>query len=107
MTKKKLTPDVSELLDMLDKKQKFTIGDPAKAKEKAMHTIDTHEQKMKESLFRDFMNITLGDYINAAQSFNREMFGTKVDATQEAAFFTLFAFEQRAKRISDHYEHIN
>ena len=107
MTKKKLIPDVSDLLDMLDEKMKFSIGEPGKAKEKAMQTIRTHEEQIRESMFRDFMTLTLGDYINAAQTFNREMFGTKVDATQEAAFFTLFAFEERSKRISDHYQHIN
>ena len=107
MTKKKLIPDIAEILDMIDDKLKFSIKHPEEAKEKAMDYIEENEERINASVFKDFTTITLGDYINAAQVYNREMMGTKVDATQEAAFFTLFAFEERAKRIYDHYQYIN
>lgn len=107
MTKKKTIPDVSEILEMIDKKVKFSIKKPQQAKEKAMEHIEENEELINASVFKDFTTITLGDYINAAQVYNREMMGTKVDSNQEAAFFTLFAFEERAKRIYDHYQYIN
>ena len=86
---------------------KYAIKDPSQGKEKAMNEIYENEERINASVFKDFTTITLGDYINAAQVYNREMMGSKVDATQEAAFFTLFAFEERAKRIYDHYQYIN
>jgi hypothetical protein len=107
MTKKKDIPDIAEILRMVDDRMKYAIKDPADAKEKAMNEIYENEERINASVLKDFTTITLGDYINAAQVYNREMMGTKVDATQEAAFFTLFAFEERAKRIYDHYQYIN
>jgi hypothetical protein len=108
MKKKKPTiPDISEILDMIDEKLKFSIKHPSKGKEKAMDYIEENEERITASVLKDFTTITLGDYINAAQVYNREMMGSKLDATQELAFFTLFAFEERAKRLSDHYQHIN
>ena len=107
MTKKKDIPDVTEILKMVDEKLKFAIKHPQEAREKAMDYIEENEEFINESVFKDFTTITLGDYINAAHTYNREMMGSKLDSTQEAAFFTLFAFEERAKRIQSHYQYIN
>ena len=107
MTKKKLIPDVSDILGVANDKMKFSIKKPTEAKEKAMNEIEENAERINTSLYKDFATLTLGDYINAAQVFNREMMGTGMDDSQRAAYFTLFAFEERAKRISDHYTHIH
>ena len=107
MTKKKLIPDVSEILGQLDGKLKFGIRNPKEVKENNVDKIEESEKKLQESMFRDFNTLTLGDYIAAAHIYNREMMGSKPDATQEMAYFTLFAFEERAKRLMDHYTYIH
>ena len=104
--KKKPIPDITEILKMVDQKLKFSIKHPHKAKEKAMEYIEENEESINNSLFKDFATITLGDYISAAHAFNREALGGSMDATQRAAYFTLFAFEERAKRIQEHYTHV-
>ena len=97
---------ISELtIDKSDEIGKAIIEEFLNAKKNKY--IEENEERINESVFKDFTTITLGDYINAAQIYNREMMGSKLDATQEAAFFTLFAFEERAKRIHDHYQYIN
>ena len=106
MTKKKPIPDISEILEMIDKKVKFSIKPPHKAKEKAMEQIEENADDLNNSLLRDFATITLGDYISAAHAFNREAMSSSMDASQRAAYFTLFAFEERAKRIQEHYTHV-
>ena len=108
---KKSIPDVGAILDLLDRENKFTVSAPEQAKKKAnLRTINQYEEeeeKLIESLFRDFNSVTIGDYINAAHVYNREMLGQKVSTTQEMAYFTLFAFEERLKRITEHYTYIN
>jgi len=106
MTKKKPTPDIAEILKMVDEKIKFSIKHPSEAKEKAMDYIEENEESINESVLKDFATITLGDYISAAQVFNREAMGAAMDETQRAAYFTLFAFEERAKRIQEHYTYV-
>lgn len=92
---------------MVDDKIKYAIRDPKKARERAMNDIYENEEEINESVYRDFTTITLGDYISAAHAFNRETMGSPMDAAQRAAYFTLFAFEERAKRIEEHYTYIN
>jgi len=104
--KKKQIPDVTEILEAFDKKNKFTIRHPKLAKEKAMNDLIQRENEINEMAVRDFTTITLGDYINAAHALNRECVGTQ-DAEQRSAYFTLFAFEERAKRIFQHYTYIH
>jgi len=101
--KKKDIPDITEILKMVDDRMKYAIKDPKEAREKAMNEIYENEEQINESVYRDFTTITLGDYISAAHAFNRETMGTPMDAEQRAAYFTLFAFEERAKRIQEHY----
>jgi len=113
--KKKPIPDISEILDMFNESAKvveeayasFAIETPQKAREKKMLDTEEQEKKIEDILFRDFNTITLGDYINAAQVYNREMMGSKGTSPQEAAYFTLFAFEERLKRIVEHHTYIN
>ena len=88
---------------MVDDRMKYAIKDPKEAREKAMNEIYENEEQINQSLYKDFTTITLGDYISAAHAFNRETMGTPMDAEQRAAYFTLFAFEERAKRIQEHY----
>ena len=105
--KKKLIPDVTEILDSFDKKNKFAVKHPKDAKEKAMQELMQNEDEINEKVMRDFTTITLGDYIGAAHAFNREMMSPSMDAQQRSAYFTLFAFEERAKRIYEHYSYIH
>jgi NACalpha-BTF3-like transcription factor len=104
--KKKQIPDVSEILESFDKKTKFSIKKPKVAKEKAMQDLMDNEEMINEAVYKDFSTITLGDYISAAHAFNREMMSSNLDNDQRAAYFTLFAFEERAKRISEHFTYI-
>jgi hypothetical protein len=107
MNKKKPIPNVLEILEALDKESKFSIKKPEQAKERAVIQHDKTEQEEGAAMLQDFSAITLGDYISAAHSFNREMMGSNVGAHQKAAYFTLFAFEERAKRMEEHYTYIN
>jgi len=110
MTKsKKPIPNIADILEMFDIKSEdgYAARSPETGKEKAEENLKEQEENLIASVFRDFSTITIGDYINAAHAFNREMMGSKLDADQEMAYFTLFAFEERAKRISDHYTYIN
>ena len=109
MTKnKKPIPNIADILEMFDiKSEEYAVRSPEEGKEKAEADLKEREEELTASVFRDFSTITIGDYINAAHAFNREMMGSKLDANQEMAYFTLFAFEERAKRISDHYTYIN
>ena len=105
---KKPTPDIADILELFDKElAPYRIGDPASAKKKAEADLEDQEKKFDESIFRDFTTIQLGDYINAVHAFNREMMGNKLEPHQQAVYFTLFAFEERVKRIADHYTYIN
>tara|TARA_Y100001938_G_scaffold75442_1_gene104442 strand:- start:1907 stop:2230 length:324 start_codon:yes stop_codon:yes gene_type:complete len=106
MTKKKDIPDITEILRMVDDRMKYAIKHPAGAKEKAMNDIYENEDRINNSVYRDFTTITLGDYIGAAHAFNREMMSPSMDTEQRAAYFTLFAFEERAKRIQEHYSYV-
>jgi len=107
---KKPIPDVTEILKMYDKTlkktKKYTINSPEKAKEKAMNRIEQESDRINRGVYRDFTTITLGDYISAAHTFNREMMSSSMDSAQKAAYFTLFAFEERAKRISEHTQYV-
>jgi len=105
--KKKLIPDVSEIIEALDDKTKFSVKCPKAAKEKAMNDLMDSEEERNEMVFKDFTTITLGDYISAAHAFNREMMSPSMDAQQRSAYFTLFAFEERAKRIYEHCSYIH
>ena len=109
MTKsKKPIPNIADILEMFDiKSEEYAVRSPEEGKEKAEEDLREQEEKLTASVFRDFSTITIGDYINAAHAFNREMMGSKLDANQEMAYFTLFAFEERAKRMSEHYTYIN
>jgi hypothetical protein len=104
--KKKDIPDITEILRMVDDRMKYSIKNPKEAREKAMNEIYENEEEINESVYRDFTTITLGDYISAAHAFNREMLGAPMDEAQRAAYFTLFAFEERAKRIQEHYTYV-
>ncbi len=109
MTKsKKPIPNIADILEMFDIKseEEYAVRSPEEGKEKAEEDLREQEE-LTASVFRDFSTITIGDYINAAHAFNREMMGSKLDADQEMAYFTLFAFEERAKRMSEHYTYIN
>ena len=109
MTKsKKPIPNIADILEMFDIKSEegYAVRSPEEGKEKAEEDLREQEE-LTASVFRDFSTITIGDYINAAHAFNREMMGSKLDADQEMAYFTLFAFEERAKRMSEHYTYIN
>tara|TARA_R100000664_G_C2681304_1_gene89195 strand:- start:256 stop:579 length:324 start_codon:yes stop_codon:yes gene_type:complete len=106
MKKKPTIPDISEILKMVDDRMKYAIKSPEQAREKAMNEIYENEERINQSLYKDFTTITLGDYIGAAHAFNRETMGTPMDAEQRAAYFTLFAFEERAKRIQEHYTYV-
>jgi len=105
--KKKLIPDVSEIIEALDQKTKFSVKDPKLAKEKAMKDLMDNEDERNAMVYKDFTTITLGDYIGAAHALNREMMNPSMDAEQRSAYFTLFAFEERAKRIHEHYSYIH
>lgn len=104
--KKKPIPDVSDILEAFDNKNKFAIKHPAIAKEKAMEDLRNREEDINAMAARDFNTITLGDYISAAHVYNREIMGGTIDAEQRSAYFTLFAFEERAKRICEHFSYI-
>ena len=104
--KKKDIPDITEILRMVDDRMKYAIKHPEDAKEKAMNDIYDNEEQINNSVYRDFTTITLGDYIGAAHTFNREVMSPSMDEAQRAAYFTLFAFEERAKRIQEHYSHV-
>jgi len=106
---KKPTPDIADILKLFDEeiRESYPIAPPASGKEKAMASLEEEEEQFEESIFRDFSTIQLGDYINAVHAFNRETMGNKLDARQQAVFFTLFAFEERVKRIADHYTYIH
>ena len=106
MTKKKDIPDITEILRMVDDRMKYAIKNPTEAKEKAMKDIYDNEEEINNSVYKDFTTITLGDYIGAAHTFNREMMGASMDSAPKAAYFTLFAFEERAKRIQEHYNYV-
>ena len=109
MTKsKKPIPNIADILEMFDIKseEEYAVRSPEEGKEKAEEDLREQEE-LTASVFRDFSTITIGDYINAAHAFNREMMGSKLDADQEMAYFTLFAFEERVKRMSEHYTYIN
>jgi hypothetical protein len=105
--KKKLIPDVSEITEAFDEKTKFRVKDPKIAREKAMKDLMDNEEERNAMAYKDFTTITLGDYIGAAHALNREMLNPSMDATQRSAYFTLFAFEERAKRIYEHYSYIH
>ena len=106
--KKKPIPDITDILKMYDKedKDRYAISHPSAAKEKAMNYIEENSDKINESVYKDFTTITLGDYISAAHTFNREMMSASMDAHSKAAYFTLFAFEERARRIKEHYSYV-
>tara|TARA_R100000808_G_scaffold5550_1_gene16824 strand:+ start:1651 stop:1956 length:306 start_codon:yes stop_codon:yes gene_type:complete len=99
---KKTIPDVSEILNACDKKTRFSIRRPEDAKEKAVEDMLENEAPG----MMDFTTMTLGDLIGAAHSFNREMLSSAADTDQRVAYFTLFAFEERAKRLQEHFEHV-
>jgi len=107
MKKKKLIPDVSDILEAFDNENKFTIKHPKVAKEKAMKDLSDREDEINERAVRDFSTITLGDYISAAHVYNRECMTSSLDSQQRSAYFALFAYEERAKRILEHYSYIH
>ena len=54
-------------------------------------------------LYSDLQGMTLGDYFAAAQVFNREMLGTSDKySRQSKAYYTMFVFEDRIKRLMKH-----
>jgi len=58
-------------------------------------------------MYSDMQSMTLGDYITAAQVFNREMLGTsKKHSRQSKAYYTMFVFEERIKRLMEHNSYI-
>tara|TARA_Y100000361_G_scaffold121145_1_gene112975 strand:- start:21 stop:308 length:288 start_codon:yes stop_codon:yes gene_type:complete len=59
------------------------------------------------AMYSDMQSMTLGDYISAAQVFNREMLGTSEKySRQSKAYYTMFVFEERIKRLSDHNSYV-
>ena len=105
--KKKPIPDVLEILEACDERLQFAIKNPKAAKESAMKRLLEDGEDTEGVVMQDFSTITLGDYISAAHSYNREMMGSAADSQQRAAYYTLFAFEERAKRLKEHHTHIN
>lgn len=58
-------------------------------------------------LYSDMQSMTLGDYITAAQVFNREMLGTSEKHNRQSkAYYTMFVFEERIKRLMEHNAYI-
>jgi len=55
------------------------------------------------AMYSDMQSMTLGDYFAAAQVFNREMLGTSEKySRQSKAYYTMFVFEERIKRLMEH-----
>lgn len=102
---KKPIPDVTEILESFDKKNKFKIKHPKVAKEKAMKDLKIREENPNELGLADFNTITLGDLISAAHTFNRECM-SNMTPDQRTAYFTLFAIEERTNRIIHHHTYI-
>ena len=103
--KKKLIPDVSDILESIDRKNKFNIKHPKLAKEKAMEDLKIREESTNEMGLGDFNTITLGDLISATHAFNRECLSS-ISPSQRSAYFSLFAMEERSKRILQHHTYI-
>jgi len=109
--KKKLIPNVKEILTMVDEKIKFKdLGGPV-SPEQARARYAEKKRKLKEkaqkAFFTDFTSITLGDYINAIHAFNRESASASMDPQQRAAYFAFFAYEESLKRLDKQYEQVN
>ena len=107
MKKKKQIPDVTSILKAFDDENKFAIKHPTAAKERAMEDLNDREDEINEKVMRDFTTVTLGDYISAAHIYNRECMTANLDSQQRSAYYTLFAFEERSKRIIQHYSYIH
>ena len=55
------------------------------------------------AMYSDMQSMTLGDYFSAAQVFNREILGTSEKySRQSKAYYTMFVFEERIKRLMEH-----
>jgi hypothetical protein len=105
--KKKLIPDVKEILEMVDEKMKFYVKKPDDAKKRAEDKQRENLEKIQKAFFTDFTSITFGDYINAFHSFNRESTTVSMDSRQKTAYYTFFAYEESLKRLDESVSHIN
>ena len=105
--KKKLIPDVKEILEMVDTKNKFSVDTPQKGKSRFAEKKEERVKKFQKAFFTDFTSITFGDYINAVHSFNRESMTATMDDRQKSAYFTFFAYEESLKRLDKSISYIN
>ena len=105
--KKKLIPDVKEILEMVDTKIKFSVKSPEKGRARLAEKREEQVKKIQKAFFTDFTSITFGDYINAVHSFNRESMTATMDSKQKTAYFTFFAYEESLKRLDKSISYIN
>lgn len=109
--KKKLIPDVKEILEMVDTKIKFKdlggVRTPEQARARHAERREERVKKIQKAFFTDFTSITFGDYINAVHSFNRESMTATMDSKQKTAYFTFFAYEESLKRLDKSISYIN
>jgi hypothetical protein len=106
MTKKKIIPNIEEILEMVDEKLKYSVKSPDHGRLVAERALAEKKRRTEDAFFRDFTSITFGDYINAAHSFNREMMGS-MDSMQRAAYYTFFAYEESLKRMDKAETEVN
>ena len=103
--KNKLIPDVSDILESIDKHNKFKIRHPKTAKEKAMKDFEIKSKSPNEHGLGDINTVTLGDLISAAHTFNRECVSS-MSPQQRSAYFTMFMIEERTNRLIHHHTYI-
>jgi hypothetical protein len=99
--KKPLIPNVDEIL-----RKPLKIKPPSVAKRRT--EVRMNQERELNILFKNFSTITLGDYISAASTYNRELFDIKgLTSQQSAAYYQMLAFEERALRLSKHLKEVN